>query len=144
MSRDIKQTVIELLLGIWIWTIVLLILVLLALRCLQGWEMRHTRVLLGFIAGGALGSFMAMHMAHSIEKAVELEEGETLALIRRTYLLRTVIVLVCAVLLYYTGWVNIPALFVALLGLKAAAYSQPMLNRILNRKKKKHDFDADL
>lgn len=129
MSKEIKQTVAELLIGIWLWTIVLLVLVLLTQGCLHGWEMRHTRVLLGFLFGGALGSFMAVHMAYSINTAVDLGEQGALNHTRKMYVIRTMIVLVCAVLLYYTGWVNILAIFAGLFGLKPAAYLQPVLHR---------------
>lgn len=131
MSKEIRQTVAELLIGIWIWTAVLLVMVLLVQECINGWELKHTRVLLGFLFGGALGSFMAVHMAHSINTAVDLGEQGALNHTRKMYVIRTAVVLACAVLLYYTGWVNILAVFAGLFGLKPAAYFQPVLHRCL-------------
>lgn len=131
MSREMKQTVTELLIGVWIWTAVLLAVVLLVQRCFDGWKPEHTRVLLGFLSGGALASFMAVHMACSINTAVDMGEDGALRHTRRMYVIRTVIVLVCAVVLYYTGWVSILAVFAGLFGLKPAAYLQPVLHRCL-------------
>lgn len=131
MSKEIKRTVAGLLIGIWIWTAVLLVMVLLVQGCINGWEMRHTRVLLGFLSGGALGSFMAVHMAYSINTAVDLGEQGALNHTRKMYVIRTVIVLACAVLLYYTGRVNILAVFAGLFGLKPAAYLQPVFYRLM-------------
>lgn len=131
MSKEMRHTIAELLVGIWSWTAVLLVLVLLIQRCFNGWEMEHTRILLGFLSGGLLGSFMAVHMAYSINTAVDMGEQGALAHTRKMYVIRTVIVLACAVLLYYTGWVNILAVFGGIFGLKPAAYLQPVIHRIM-------------
>lgn len=130
MTKELKQTVAELLAGIWILALALLLVTLPVMGCFSGWETSHTKVLLGFTLGGALSSFMAVHMAISIDGAVDKDEDAALNHTRKMYAIRTAIVFVAVVLLYYTGWVNLISLFVGVFLLKPAVYMQPLLHRI--------------
>ena len=130
MTKEIKRTVAELLAGIWIFVVVVTVVTLLVMGCTSGWEMSHTKVLLGFIFGGALSCFMAVHMAYSVEGAVDKGEDGALNHTRKMYAIRTVIVFAAIVALYYTGWVNLISLFVGTFALKPAVYMQPLIHRI--------------
>lgn len=132
---EVKRTVIGLIIGIIIWTILLCIICLIA-SCITGWSAEYVKILLGFICGGALASFMAFHIAASLNKAVELDEQGAENHTRKTYAIRTAIVLTIAVLLFFTGWVNILAVFVGIFGLKPAAYLVPVLGKIFPGKDK--------
>ena|GEM_PF-3651857 len=84
------------------------------------------RLVLGAVCGGGLAVFMAVHMAVSLSQAVELSEKDALMKIRKTYLLRTAVVLISVTLFYYTGYVNILTMLFAIFGLKSAAYLSPV------------------
>jgi hypothetical protein len=131
MSKEMKQTLTELLTGIWVWTALLIALFLLVQHILGRWEAVRLSICLGLVCGGILASFMAVHMAKSIDTAVELGEDGALSHTRKMYVIRTAIVCVCVVALYYTGVVHILGIFAGLFGLKPAAYFQPVLHRIL-------------
>lgn len=141
MNKTVRQTVIELVTGIWIYGILLAAIVLACMRGFSVWGFSHTKVLIGIASGCALSSFMAIHMAVSLDTAVDLGEQGAVQHTRKTYIIRTVIVLVCVVLLYYTGWVNILAMLGGLFGLKPAAYMQPVLHRIFTGKGEQQEND---
>ena len=143
MNREVKQTVFGLLCGIVVWTVVLAVLTVLTMGCLSGWNMEHTKVILGFITGGALAGFMAVHMAISLNKAVELDEQGALNHTRKMYAIRTAIVLTCAVVLFFTGWVNILAVFAGLFGLKPAAYAEPLFRKLFFARESKIEGGED-
>ena len=67
---------------------------------------------------------MAIHMASSLSKSVDMDEAGALKRTRRDYLIRTGIVLLSVTILYFTGMINILALLGGLLSLKPATYVQ--------------------
>ena len=89
-----------------------------------GWQTEILKVLAGFVFGAALASFMAIHMASSLSKSVDMDEAGALKRTRRDYLIRTGIVLLSVTILYFTGMINILALLGGLLSLKPATYVQ--------------------
>lgn len=124
MTQEVKDTV----RGMVIWTCicdaVLTAIVLLIMKFFSGWELIHTQVLLGFVAGGALAVFMAVHMAKSLTVSVEMDEGSALIYTRKKYLIRTVIIFAVMIGLFFTGMFNILAMLGGLLCLKPATYVQ--------------------
>lgn len=143
MNKTIRKTVRELVAGIWIYVAGLTLIVLACMGCFSGWNESHTEALFGTVAGGLLASFMAVHMAASIDTAVDLGEQGALQYTRKRYLIRTGVVLALVVVLYYTGRVNILTLLAGLFGLKPAAYLQPLLHRIFTGKGDQEEDESD-
>lgn len=124
MTEEVRKTTRRLVISLVGMAVLAAGITLLIMQPWRGWEKVHTQVLLGFVAGAALGSFMAVHMAVSLSKSVELGEAGALQHTRKTYMIRTVLVMAAVVLLFLTGWFHILALLAGIFCLKPAAYLQ--------------------
>jgi hypothetical protein len=84
----------------------------------------------GLWIGIACAMFMAIHMAISIEDAVNLsEEGAKKKTIGSAMLRYIVVLGVLVVMIYFNLGMMLPAFF-GLLGLKISAYLQPVIQRL--------------
>jgi len=137
MTKEVKQTVSELAIGIAVHMVFSVVIALVA-----GWLFSRgysypwdahmiISLILGVLCGCLLAGFMAFHMARSLDRAMDMDERGALNYTRKMYVIRTIIVLTAVVLLYATGFVNILCILLGLFGLKTAAYMQPLIHRIL-------------
>lgn len=126
MSRDTKKLVMEISIGILLYS--------LAAFVIAGIWFRKADVFLGLALGAVGAVAMIVHMACSLEHSIALgEEGGASSYMRRMYFVRFAIVVVVFLLAYFTNVVNIFAVIIGALGLKAAAYLQPFLHKAFTR-----------
>jgi len=84
---------------------------------------------------GVLGAaLMAVHMYQTLDEGLYMADAEKY--IRRGYARRYSMIIVCAMAVVYLGIGNLLAFFLGLLTLKFGAYMQPMVHKILTKKKK--------
>ena len=137
MTKEVRQTVTELTIGIIVHAVLALVIALVVgwFICKSysySWGFRMVlSIILGVICGAALAEFMAVHMARSLDKSMDMDERGALNHTRKMYVIRTIIVLTAVVLIYATGFVNILCILFGLFGLKSAAYTQPLIHRII-------------
>lgn len=125
---DGKQTLIDLIIGIVVLTILFVLIGLL-------WKGQRWHFVSGVLIGAVVSVLMAIHMYRTILKAVDLEEKGAISLSRRNSVIRLFIV---AVLL------GLAVLFVSefmafgiLMGffcLKFSAYIQPLTHKFITKK----------
>ena len=81
--------------------------------------------------GTALAIFMAIHMALTIESAVD--RGSGVGILRFKSIIRYLVVVIVFLIMVYFNLGNwIPA-FIAVLGLKVSAYAYPFIRKLFNR-----------
>lgn len=78
-------------------------------------------------------SGMAVHMNHTIRKALAYDEGTAEKVTRSSYFLRYGCVAVLLSAAAITGVTNLIVMFVGIMGLKIGAYIQPFTHRLLQR-----------
>lgn len=126
MSRDTKKLVIEMSVCIGLYGICSLIAAAI-------W-FRSPAVFLGLVIGLAGALAMLVNMAFSLEHSMALgEHGGAAAYARKMYFVRFAIMVLVFVLIYFVKAVNIFAVIIGALGLKAAAYMQPVLHKTFTR-----------
>lgn len=85
--------------------------------------------LIGLWSGIAVAAFMAIHMYVSISTALECQDA--VAKIRNHSVIRYVVVVIVLFFLYF-GKLGNPLSYVAgVMGLKVAAYMQPIIHRLI-------------
>ncbi len=93
---------------------------------------------IGLWSGLLCGCLMAVHMARSLEIAVELDEKSAAGYLRKTSILRYLCVCVILVAVALSG-IGDPISFVlGTLGLKTGAYLQPVVHRLLLKFRKEN------
>lgn len=117
----------EMIFGIFVFDILLEIMILLFTND----KMYYS---IGILVGIVLAIGMVLHMYSALETALELGEKGSVAYIRKSYGLRTAVVVAIMALLYFFQIGSVAACFIAVLGLKAAAYMQPFTNKYLSKK----------
>lgn len=84
---------------------------------------------------GVLGAaLMAVHMYQTLDEGLYMADAEKY--IRRGYAKRYSMIIVCTMAIAYLGIGNLLAFFLGLLTLKFSAYMQPMMHKVLTKKKK--------
>ena len=89
---------------------------------------------LGILVGGITATYLAWHMARSIDKMLDRAEagGDAGAGMRVSSLLRYgIVVLVLVASAMMPEWVNPISVFIGIIGLKVAAYLQPFTHKIV-------------
>ncbi|MGN0383769.1 MAG: ATP synthase subunit I [Eubacterium sp.] len=122
-----KNTVLaDLLLGMIIYCIIgeLIILIFLSDKVMLS---------VGFVIGVALAIFSAFHMADAIEVSVRMSEEEALKHTRIKYLIRVIILVIILVIMLVTKIGNPIALIIGMMGLKIAAYAQPLTHKLTEK-----------
>lgn len=91
-----------------------------------------TGILLGIVSASA----MAYHMFWALDRGLGESQEVAEKYIRKQSVIRYVaVVIVMALVMFFSEWVNPLSWFLALMGLKVAAYLQPLTHRILLGKK---------
>ncbi|MBE5882001.1 MAG: hypothetical protein E7289_06835 [Lachnospiraceae bacterium] len=88
---------------------------------------------IGLIAGIVCALFMATHMAWSLNQAMELAEGDAVKKMQVHNIVRYLIVVVVFFLLLFTKLGNPLIAFLGVMGLKVAAYLQPVTHKFFRR-----------
>lgn len=91
----------------------------------------------GLWIGVGISAFMAIHMNHSIENALDMPEEDAAGYSRKMYALRTAVVLVLFGAACYFRLGNVVAIFLGLFTLKFGAYLQPILHKMMQKVKEK-------
>lgn len=86
----------------------------------------------GLLIGLACAIYMAVNLAMVIEEAVRLGEGHTKWLSAKSVFRYGIVCIVFFLMCYFKLGQLIPA-FLGVLGLKASAYAQPLLYKLLKR-----------
>lgn len=76
---------------------------------------------------------MAIHMAWSLDIAVDFGEKDATAIMTKHNLIRYAIVLIVEGVIIATGFANPLTAFLGIMGLKVAAYMQPITHKIFRR-----------
>lgn len=118
----LKQTVQEMMIVMALW---------LAVMELAGiwWFEDKLGIGLGFLAGVLVAAAMVVHIAWTLDWAVDLEEKAAKAKIRLHAILRYLAVVGIFALILFTGVLNPIAAFVGILALKVSAYLQPLTHK---------------
>ncbi len=90
---------------------------------------------IGLWLGVAVGCGMIWHMNRAIEEGVELGKDGAIAHIRKQYLIRTLAVAIMLGLVFYCQIGSVLTMFIGIMGLKVAAYQQPLLHKLLQKLK---------
>lgn len=88
---------------------------------------------LGLFIGVLLAAFMALHMAYTLDAALNLGEAGATKVMQKHNLLRYgVVVLVCGIVMV-TELANPLAVFLGIMTLKVAAYLEPFTHKLFRR-----------
>lgn len=93
--------------------------------------------------GILLAAAAVLHMYHTLDRALDFEEGQAAKLISRGYIIRYSILTVCILVIIFTGVMNPLIVFMAYMSLKVTAYLQPFTHKLCNRIFHETDFGAD-
>ena len=131
LSRSTKQLLVEMSIGIILYN---LLLGVLAWVILSGTSYQVSSVLWGLLAGAVGAILMLIHMAVIMERALD-SQNESYA--NKTTVVQGMIrkvVLVAALLLCWrVVRVNPLAMVIGIMGMKAGAYLQPLIHKILSK-----------
>lgn len=125
MKSEVKNLILEISVGIVLYNAVLSIAALIIYP--------RTSVFLGFATGMVVALLMFIHMSLTFQKAAAAVDEETAK--RRTtvgVIFRSLVYLaVLVVILWKVPEINIIAVALGVMGLKAAAYAQPFIHQVM-------------
>ena len=131
LSRSTKRLLVEMSIGIILYN---LLLGVLAWVFLSGTSYQVSSVLWGLLAGAVGAILMLIHMAVIMERALD-SQNESYA--NKTTVVQGMIrkvILVAALLLCWRVFrVNPLAMVIGIMGMKAGAYLQPLIHKILSK-----------
>ena len=96
----------------------------------------HLRRAAGLWIGVATGIGMAIHMKQSLDEALYLDEKGASKYMQKAYAKRYIAVIILFIGVTYFNLVNILTLIAGVMGLKVAAYSQPIMHKLFQKLKK--------
>lgn len=97
---------------------------------------RHLYHAIGLWVGIFIAAGMAIHMQRSIEDGLDLMGDAGVKHMKKAYLMRTTIVLVIMAAVMYFDWGNPITILVGVMALKVAVYLQPLVHKVLEKRKK--------
>jgi hypothetical protein len=121
-----NSTLLELLIGIILSSVVIQIIVAIILK-------DYLYNAIGLWSGTAIACFMAIHMKRSIEDVLDLGEEGGVKRMRSTYLVRMMIVAIAMGIVICFNLGNPITMLFGALTLKIAAYLQPYINKLFQR-----------
>jgi hypothetical protein len=130
MKKKINETLAELMAGILISGILIQIVELVIAAAYPNIAGKVSSFVLGLWIGIATALAMSVHMYRSIDRALDMEQGDAEKYMRKTYLIRTAAILVVAGLVYYFKLGYVMAAFLGMLCLKFGAFLQPLVHKI--------------
>lgn len=124
-----NSTLKELLIGIVIVGVLSQIVCLIFLK-------RHLYHAVGLWTGICISVGMAIHMQRSIEDGLDLLGDAGVKYMKKAYLTRTAVALTLMVVIMYFDWGNPLTILLGVMALKVAVYLQPMVHKVLEKRKK--------
>lgn len=128
IKTQIDKTVREIWIGIWLFTFICFIV--------SVWFV-HNRIAVatGLVLGALLACFSIWHMWHTLDCSLGAADEKSAArTVGSGYLIRYMSVILLVAVLYFTRLGDPFAAFIAYMCIKPAAYIQPRIHRIINRK----------
>lgn len=123
---SLKRTVLELLLGILLFGLLFEFAGLLFVTD----KLSHS---VGIGCGVLIAAGMAIHMAYNINDALDWDAEQAAKALRRGSMLRYATVVLITMLLAYFKIGNVISCFLGIMSLKTAAYSQPVVHKVINK-----------
>ena len=127
--KKINQTLFELIIGI----LVSGFLIWLASLLITGFDAAFA---VSYAAGVATAILLSFHMYRSIDRALDMEPGDAEKYMRKTYIVRMLIIFTAAGIVCWIDQEDIIAVFLGILCLKFGAFLQPLTSRLLGKRKK--------
>ena len=128
MKRKINETLLELLLGILLWGVL--------------WQAGGVWFVadkagcsLGLWLGIITAGLCAAHMYRSLDRALDLSEKDAQRYVMSRNMMRYGLIMAVLLVLMITEAGNPLCCFLGVMGLKAAAYLQPFLHKVLKRRR---------
>lgn len=122
----LKRTVLELIVGIAAFGVLFEILGILFVKDKGAYT-------IGIVCGALTAAGIAIHMAYHLNNALDWDEENARRMIRKGTAIRYAAVTLVIILLAYFKIGNIFSYFLGIMTLKAAAYAQPYVHRLLNK-----------
>lgn len=128
MFRNSKTLLIEILAGIFLYGTIGELVILACFRS------HLLSVGCGFLLGVLSTAVAMVHMAWTTEYAMDMNSADAAQKhTMKMYLLRMLGFIAVILAAYFSKMLNMPAVFIGMLALKAGAYLQPLLHRCLER-----------
>lgn len=139
-SRKINPTMIELIIGIVLYGIIgeilLTAMYLLSVPLEKVFNDTIANILIGFLVGIIYSVIMIIHMARTVEAALDMGEQGALKHTRIAYAIRIVGMIVLFIIMLIVNIGNLFAMVFGLLSLKLSAYAQPITHKVKEKLKK--------
>lgn len=100
------------------------------------------RFCLGLLLAGAYDAFYMIHLAHTMERAMDLDAKGASSYAVRGFSIRIAVLVALVLICYFTGVADVLAVALGVLMLKLALYLRPAVHRI--RCGKEPDYDESL
>lgn len=123
------RTLSDLILGILIFCVIAELGLLAGCYFFWGKYIYHS---IGLLLGGLIAIFLAMHMYRSICTAVEFDSETATKLMRKGTYIRYLAIIIILAGFMILNVVNPLTVFLGIMGLKAGAYAQPFVHKILD------------
>lgn len=123
---SLKRTVLELLLGILLFGLLFEFVGLLLVKDRMAYS-------IGIGCGMLIAAGMAIHMAYNIDDALNWDAEQAAKALRRGSILRYTTVTLITMLLAYFKIGNILSCVLGIMTLKTAAYTQPIVHKVINK-----------
>ncbi len=130
MKKKINETLFELLLGIFIWGAIW--------QAAGVWFVPDTDKMacsIGLWIGVLTAEICAAHMYRSLDRALDLSEKDAQKYMMSRSMMRYGLIIIVLLVLMVTEAGNPLTGFLGVMGLKAAAYLQPLLHKLLERRR---------
>lgn len=92
------------------------------------------KYLVGLLVGIGQGIFLSINMASTILGAIEVTDKNGQTAVAMKAVMRYLVVVITTVIMCYFSWGYIGTWFVGVMGLKVAAWLQPLIHKMLKRK----------
>lgn len=140
VSRKINPTMVELIIGIVLYGIIgeilLTVMYLFNVPLEKVFNDTIANILIGFLVGIIYSVIMIIHMARTVETALDMGEQGALKHTRIAYIIRIAVLLVLFILMLIINIGNLFAMLFGLLSVKLSAYAQPITHKVKEKLKK--------
>lgn len=128
MKRKINETLAELMIGIFLWGVFW--------QAAGVWFVPDkVSCSVGLWSGVLTAELCALHMYRSLDRALEFPEKDAQKYMMSRSMMRYGLIIVVLLLLMVTETGNPLCAFLGVMGLKAAAYLQPLLHKVMKRRR---------
>lgn len=129
MKRKINETLAELMAGIFLWSVFW--------QAAGVWFVADKEgCSLGLWIGAATAELCALHMHRSLDRALDLSEKDAQKYMTGRSMMRYGFIMIILLILMITEAGNPLSCFLGIMGLKAAAYLQPLLHKAMKKRRR--------